>query len=632
MKMAEVAEKIKGIPQKFKAMPKSRLIKIGVIAAVAIAVVTIVAVNANKGKGGELAVNETDRVIRGDIEETITGSAVVEPYERYEIIALVSGDIISSPFEVGDEVKEGDLLYEFDKSTASLSIEKQELSLEQSRNSYNNALEEAEKLTVKAPCSGVISGIEIKEGKDVQGSATLATIENTYNLEVDLPFNYSQVSQIYVGDTATVSSSAHMSQITGTVKHVAANPTTQADGTMLYNVTISLTNPGALSAGLSVGGEIKGMISPGSGVLKNGDTEKVNAEVAGEVTRVYVENGDYVNKGDVLFTLKSDSVTNSIKNSDLQYRSSSLSLQETRDGLEDYSLTSPINGTVLTKNKKAGDTIDRNSSTQTLMVVADISKLKFVLSIDELDISKVEVGQEVKVTCDALEGEVYYGEITNVSVEGTSTNGVTVYEAEVVVAEPGNLRPSMNIDATVVFNSSENTLMVPSGDIKTVMGKSYVFVKSGDAKGKSENDDEEEMPVVGIERGENERGGMPEGEFGGERPDMPEGEFEDGEMPEMPEGGNDDRMKNMMPEAPEGYETVEVTVGISNDEYTEILSGLREGDEIYRMTTSSSSGNDFGMMGGMGAMGGGAPGGMGGMSGGPSGMGGGTPGGMGGGR
>ena len=75
-----------------------------------------------------------------------------------------------------------------------------------------------------------------------------------------------------------------------------------------------------------------------------------------------------------------------------------------------------------------------------------------------------------------------------------------------------------------------------------------------------------------------------------------------------------------MPEAPEGYKTVEVTLGLSNDEYTEILEGLKEGDEIYRIVTTSNSSNDMFMMGGMGGMGGG-PGGHGGRA--PEGMGGG---------
>lgn len=591
---------------------KKKLITISIIAVCGIGIITA-AVLALSGGGKQNIANasESDMVIRGDVDETITGSASVEPYERYEIVALVSGDIISSPYDEGDSVKKGDLLYKFDTSSASLSIEKQELSLQQSKNSYNNAVREAQKLTVTAPCDGVISGITVKAGNDVSATTVIAKIENTYNLKVDLPFNASQINNISIGDTATISSSAHMSGVTGTVAHIAANPTAQSDGTMLYNVTIKMNNPGSFTAGLVVGGEISGMVSPGSGTIECEDAQNVSPETNGTISKIYVSNGDFVSKGDTIMTLTSDTISDNIKNSDIQYKSSSLSLQESKDSLDDYSITSPIDGTIITKNAKAGDTIDRSTSTQTLMVVADISKLKFSLAIDELDVSKVAVGQEVRITCDALENEEYTGHITNVSVEGTSTNGVTVYTAEVVVEEPGNLRPSMNIDATVVFASSKDTLMIPVGDVKTVMGKSYVFLESenknaekakdkagekpegfdDDEKKKTEKDGND-MPVVGL-NGDGESA-MPDKAASDNMPT-------DGAAPPQ---GNSSRM----PEAPDGYETVEVETGLSNDEYIEILSGLKEGDRVYRMTTSSSSsGMQMGGMGMGGGMQGGAP-------------------------
>ena len=71
-------------------------------------------------------------------------------------------------------------------------------------------------------------------------------------------------------------------------------------------------------------------------------------------------------------------------------------------------------------------------------------------------------------------------------------------------------------------------------------------------------------------------------------------------------------------EGGEDYYSVEVTTGVSGDDYIEIVSGLQEGDTVAYIPTSSSSDSMFGMMGGMpgGGMGGGAPGG-GGMGGGP---------------
>lgn len=621
---------------------KKKIITIIVFAVIVAAVVGVVVMKVNQKKQADTAMAvQTDKVIRGDLDETITGTAALEPYERYEIIAEVNGDIISAPYEKGDSVKKGDVLYQFDTSDTDTSIQKQQISLQQQRNSLSDTKDDLAKLTITAPCSGVISGLDLTKGKDVQNAQVLATIENTYELEVILPFNETQVSRISVGDAATVSSSTLMSSVPGTVSHISQTTKAQSDGSTAYDVTIKMTNPGSFVAGMVVGGEINGNISSGSGTIKSQATESVKAEIAGKVSAIHVSNGDYVYEGQTLVTLTSDSLSSSIRNGELQLKSAELSYQETMDSLDDYKAISPADGIVIEKNSKAGDTIDRTSSTQVLMVIGNISKLKFELSIDELDISKIEAGQEVRITCDAVEGKEYKGVITNVDIEGEPTNGVTVYGAEVVIDEPGELRPDMNIDATVVIASSKDTLMVPTADIQTVMGKSYVFRKSTgtDASEKKETTEEKKVP-----------GNMPEGERMppegaegmpmGEKPEMgaenapAAGEGTDGEAKapqgEMPEGaaGKGGR-KAQAPQAPEGYETVEVTTGLSNDSYTEILSGLNEGDEIYRSTTVSS-GNNSQMPGGMGGMQGGMGGMSGGMGGGPSGRM--SGGGMGGGR
>ena len=534
----------------------------------------------------------TDVVMRGDVSLTITGSAAVEPYERYEIIAKASGDIISCPYEVGDIVDEGTLLYQFDTSETDISMQKQRISLDNSKTNYENALKDSEKLYIKANSSGIISNLDIKVGDDVKNGAKIADINNTVLLKVTLPFNESQASAISVGDSAYVSSSVHMSNVEGRVTHKEANAHAGMDGSKLVNVTIEFENPGVFAAGMTVGGSVGEAVSPGSGEIKLSDNGVVSAEAEGTVTKLYYSNGDYVEDGATIAVISSDSVTNSIKSSKNNYESAKLSMLDAEEQLEDYNLTAPISGTIITKNAKAGDTIDKTNSSQTLMVVADVSRLKFTLDIDELDVGKVTSGQQVEVTCDALPKETFYGEITTISVEGTSSNGVTTYTAEVVINEPGNLRPSMNVDASVVVESSSNTLYVPSEDVKSIGPMYYVFKKS-DGKTDKNNVPQGEMP----------RGEKPEG--------MPEGERPQG----MPEGQkptqNGAQGGRRLPQAPDGFETVIVEVGVVGDEFTEIVSGLSEGDEIYAQSTSTSSGNRMMGMGGMpGGMGGGMPGGM----------------------
>lgn len=526
-----------------------------------------------------------DTVTRGDIEVVITGEASVEPYERYEIISMVSGDILSSPYEVGDIVNEGDILYQFDTSEQESNLRKQELSLQQSQNNLANAKEDLRdarsNLVITAPNNGIISDLNIKVGSSVSNNQVIATVENTSDMEVSLPFTKAQIDSMYIGQNATISSSVHMSTVTGKVRHISTHPTAQSDGSNVYNVTIKFKNPGALTEGVTVGGTVGDMASPGYGTVKCTESGSAKAEASGTTTSVNYSNGDYVTKGAAIATISSDSISThqrSVTSSELNLKNAELSMQDTKDALDDYSIKSPISGTVITKNAKAGDTLDKTNSSTALMVVADISKLKFSLEIDELDVNSVNQGQMVSITCDALPDESFVGEITSVSVEGTATNGVTTYTAEVVINEPGNLRPSMNIDASVIIDSATDVLMIPSADIKTAMGVSYVFLKDETGeRGATEEDFENAM-----KGNSNEPKNLPQKENG--------------------KKGDNNSQKSRLPEAPKGFVVAIVETGLSDDDYTQIKSGLNEFDEIQQLSVSSDTSTNMmeAMMGGMG--------------------------------
>jgi len=601
-----------------------------------IAIILVLVIIGNilgKSKKTDTQITETDMVTRGDIEVTITGSASVEPYERYEIIPKVSGDIIYCPFDVGDQVQEGDLLYGFDTSNSDLTVERQKISLQQSENNYKDAVKDGEKLYIKAKNNGIVSDFSLKVGQEVKNGAQIATVSDTNNLEVVLPFTSSQISSIYIGSPATITSSKHMSSVSGTVTHIASGSYAGSDGTSLYNVTISFENPGVFYSGMSVGGSVGNNISPGSGVIENNALSTLCAETNGTVTKIYHTNGDYVTKGTIIAALSSEDITDKINDSSLSYRSANLSMQQTQKDLEDYNITSPISGTVITKNSKAGDTIDKTNSSTTMMVVADISRLKFSLSIDELDVSKVSEGQLVSITCDALPDESFTGAITTVSVEGSAQNGVTTYSAEVVIDEPGNLRPSMNIDASDIVESASNVLMVPSEDIKTIGNKSYVFVK-GDNDSKNASPDKAPKDFDKSKTPTDFDKDNPPKDFDKDKlpddfdKDNPPKDFDKSKVPtdfDKDSATKDDssksseRSKSMLPEAPDGYVVVEIETGLANEDYTEVKSGLQEGQEIYKIVTTSTS-DSKSMMGGMGGMSGGMGGGpSGGMGGGPSG-------------
>lgn len=558
------------------------------------------AVKKIQSKKATNAVSEVNfsQVTRGDIDVAITGSGTVEPNNRYEIIPMVNGEIVKCDYEVGDYVEKGTVIYDFDTEDADLTLAQAKSKFERSTLSYSETKRKTEKLTVTAPCSGVISDINVKAGESVSVNQQLATITNTSKLKVTLPFNENQMSKIGVGSAATLTSSEHMSSVTGKVSHVSSLPSAQTDGTVGYNVEIEFTNPGAFSNATILGGEVNGQISAGSGTVEYSETKTVSFDMAGDIASLAYRNGDYIKEGTVMATLSSKDLNAELTNAEKEYNEAKLSLEQQEKSMDDYHITAPISGTVLTKTSKAGDTIDKTNASVTMMVIADVSKLKFTLSIDELDIDKIKVGQEVDITADALEGQEFKGQITEISMEGTATNGVTTYAATVTIDSPGSLKPSMNVDATVLVQSAKNVLRVPTTDIKTAMGKHYVFLK-----------DENAQPV---ETGKNAKKSKSD-----IREELKE-EIKTGKV--QSENGaaeSAEDKKSGVPTAPAGFKTVEIQIGIQSDDFTEVVSGLNEGDQIYQQAVASSGNSMMAMM--MGQDMGGGQGGGGDMGGGPGG-------------
>ena len=84
------------------------------------------------------------------------------------------------------------------------------------------------------------------------------------------------------------------------------------------------------------------------------------------------------------------------------------------------------------------------------------------LSVDELDISDIEVGQTVTIVADAVEDQTYEGVVTKVSVAGTSSGSATTYPVTIRIDETDGLLPGMSVDATITLDSAEDVLAIPS--------------------------------------------------------------------------------------------------------------------------------------------------------------------------
>ncbi|MBE7022677.1 MAG: HlyD family efflux transporter periplasmic adaptor subunit [Ruminococcaceae bacterium] len=585
-KMLLGGEKLKNLPKAIKAMSKKKKILFSVVAVVLIAflVLRIVLPSGEQAKTMSTAFAD-----RGNISVVISGTGTIEPIDEYEVTSLVKGEILSDTFEEGDLVEKGDLLYQIDSSDLENTLEKAQLNLQKSRLSYDQTMDELAKLNVTTDYSGTITETYVKPGDSVNNGTKIADLADMNTMVLAIPFNESDAANIRAGSTAEVMLTNSFYTLTGTVRRVSSGNLISAEGVAVRTVEIEVTNPGAIKQGDSATAIIGGAACNGPGTFDYNVETSITAEASGKVVAMNYGKGDVVSAGAVIVALESTNADRTRLNSQISLRDSQLSIDNYHKQLEDYQITAPISGTVLKKTSKAGDTLDNTNASVVMAVIADMSTIVFEMNVDELDISKIEVGQRVSVTADALEDRVYGGYVDYVSVVGTTQNGVTTYPITVVVENPEDLIPGMNVSAEIVVESREDVLRVP---VTAVNRGNIVYVKDDGKK--------TDAPAPS---------GRPEG--------ISKGIAKGAAPTDRQEQGGRSIPGGIMGNAPDGFRAVRVETGLNDSDYIEILSGLSEGDEVY-VTISTSSGDSLmeammGMSGGMpggGMSGGGMPGGM----------------------
>ena len=515
----------------------------------------------------------TAEVTRRTITSTITGSGTLQAADSYSVTTLLEGTILTADFEEGDQVEEGTVLYTIDSSDASSSLEQSQISVNQAQRNYENALESLEDLDITATVSGRVLSLDVEVGDEVNAGQTVATLRNSDVMELTVPFPADDAASFYVGQTATVTLDSTFETLTGTVSKIAGNTEVLTGNVIVREVTIQVSNPGGLSTTQSASAAVGGVGSSSASTFAYADEATVTASVSGTVSAISFQEGDWVEKDQVLVSLTSDSVDDQIQSASESLRNAELSYDKQTEQLDDYTITAPITGTIVDKYYNAGEISESN---QVLCTIYDLSYLTMTLSVDELDIADIAVGQTVSVTADAVEDQTYTGVVTKVSVAGTSSGSATTYPVTIRIDDTDGLLPGMSVDATIELESAQDVLAIPAAALNR--GDTVLVTTDSPSAVNAVSQTSEDLA-------------------------LPEG----AENTEMPESS----------EAQSSYVSVAVTTGVSDGDYIEITSGLQEGDVVaYIPTTSSSSGMAM-MMGGMpGGMGGGAMGGGGGMPGG----------------
>nr|WP_287904102.1 efflux RND transporter periplasmic adaptor subunit [Prevotella sp.] len=172
-----------------------------------------------------------------------------------------------------------------------------------------------------------------------------------------------------------------------------------------------------------------------------------------------------------------------------QVASSRENVQKAQTNLGYATITSPIDGTVISKSVEEGQTVAASFNTPELFTIAkDLKNMQVIANVDEADIGGVAVGNRVNFTVDAYPDDTFEGVVKQVRLEATTNNNVVTYE--VVISAPNadlKLKPGLTANVTIFTKEQANILSVANKALRFTPTKETVGkdMKIVDCKGKN---------------------------------------------------------------------------------------------------------------------------------------------------
>ncbi len=220
-----------------------------------------------------------------------------------------------------------------------------------------------------------------------------------------------------------------------------------------------------------------------------------------------------------------------IKTQELSLQQRINSLADAQENLANYTVRAPFDGVIAAIDIKPWDTLSSGSAAATLITEQKMAEI----SLNEVDVAKVKVGQKVTLTFDAVSDLTISGEVADVDIIGTVSQGVVTYNVKILFdTQDERVRPGMSVSAAIITDIKQDVLTVPNAAVKTSGNISYV-----------------EMPAENVAANLlNNNSGIT---------------------------------------LTSALKQQSITTGIANDSLTEVVDGLQAGDQVVSRTISSTT-------------------------------------------
>lgn len=373
---------------------------------------------------------------------------------------------------------------------------------------------------------------------------------------------------------ATKTVAASVQYINTTTKKMNLQVTVQGTGTA-YAATskdISPNNNGTLkNLNLNVGDNVKAgqkLFASDSDDLRKNVTSAQNNLTKQNLTLSSDENAAKVDD-------------NKVAMDQLSVSDAQAQLTDANTQLNKMTVSSPIGGTITAVNNSNGDSVESGKS---VLTVVDMNSIKVKVSVDELDIGKINVGQKATIKFDALKDKSFEGAVESIAQTGTTSNNVTTYDVVVSVSNPSGIKIGMNANVTIAVESKDNALVIPAEALVENNGQKFVRVEASTSSANSTDNNTQNSSNQQSQDGNNQAGNA----------------------------------RNKATVSSNNTKLVAIKTGLETENYIEVTEGLTEGEKVLikmptiSNNTNNNNRNSFGGFGGN--MGGGYGGDMGGGS------------------
>ena len=396
-----------------------------------------------------------DEVTKGDISLSVSGSGNLGSADTFDIDAASYLVIEDVTVAAGDTMAAGDVIATLD--TEAMQDKAQELANEVSaaQISIDTTNNVTTSLSIKSPVDGWVKNVVLDEDDYIE----------------DAMSEYGYIALVATEEREIINAASSSLTEGSEVKvkcegYTYSGVVTNENGTLYVSIDTIYRTVGADAVVYDADGN-----ELFTGKIELAAYQEIESSY-GIITDVGFSEDEEIEQGETIYKAT-------------QY---SLDVQELYDNLADLKsqyetmqslitagqITSPGAGVISAVNITDGQECEEGTA---LISVESTEDWSATVSVDELDINSIEVGQNVNVELDSLPNEVFTGTVTAISDYGTASSGITTYNVMVSVQDDDRFKINMTLSCEILAQEATDALLVPVDDVLTTGNTSYVMVK-----------------------------------------------------------------------------------------------------------------------------------------------------------